>query len=149
MEEREEDAERRVIQAKQKLDRKSFQYNNVAEGYSDLQPPVFNLRRESLLFDENATTLQDNNVQRLWDACYRNLPYVVHGARPERNGVTDPLAALYNMIFVRLPVLGAGLIYAYNQASGHPLIVDLGIVGDGAFELSPLLVALLLWIILR
>jgi len=62
----------------------------------------------------------------------------------------DPAAGLYNMIFVRLPVIVSGVVYVYNLSTGHPLIVDLGIVGDdGAFELSPILVGTIFWIILR
>jgi len=119
---------------------------------------VFNLRKESLLFDDNATTRQDNNVQRFWNVCQSRLPYVVHGSSSSRssknsNTAIDPVAALYNMVFVRLPVIAAGVVYWYNLIiAGHPLIVDLGIVvGDnnGALEVPPLLVGCVLWIILR
>lgn len=111
--------------------------------YHDLQPPAFNLRKESLLFDENATTRQNNNVRRLWLACRQHLPRVVHGAR--EGFEPEPLSALYNMITVRIPAIVAGLVYYYNLFVGHPLIVDFG---DGAFEIHPVIVASVLYMLL-
>jgi hypothetical protein len=109
----------------------------------DLQPPPFNLRKESLLFDENATTRQDSNVRRLWLACQQNLPQIVHGSR---EGIDpEPLGALYNVMFVRIPAIVAGIVYCYNFSTGHPLIVDLG---DGAFEMHPIIVVGALYVLL-
>lgn len=111
--------------------------------YDDLQPPLYNLRKESLLFDENAATRKNNNAVKLWSFCKKNLPRVVHGAR---EGIgPEPIGALYNMLFVRLPAIAAGIVYAFNLSTGHPLIVDLG---DGGFEMSPLVVGFVLYILL-
>jgi hypothetical protein len=113
------------------------------DNFDDLQPPPFNLRKESLLFDENATTRQDSNVRRLWLACQQNLPQIVHGTR---EGIDpEPLGALYNVMFVRIPAIVAGIVYCYNFCTGHPLIVD---VGDGAFEMQPIIVVGVLYVLL-
>lgn len=115
--------------------------------YDDLRPPTFNLRKESLLFDENAATRQNNNVRRLWLACQKHLPHVVHGTRvDDEKQQPEPLDAIYNMLFVRIPAIVAGLVYCYNLSTGHPLVVDLG---DGAFEMNPVLVVAALYILLR
>jgi hypothetical protein len=107
------------------------------------KPTVFNLRKESLLFDENAATRQNNNVRRLWLACQKHLPRVVHG---KREGIEpEPLGALYNMLCVRIPAIVAGMVYGFNVSTGHPLIVDLG---DGAFEMHPIIVATVLYVLL-
>ena len=111
----------------------------------DLQPPYFNLRKESLLFDENAATHKNNNVRRLWESCQTNLPQIIHGARRD-NTTIDPLGAIYNMIFVRIPIIVAGLFYLKNELTGYPLIVDFG---DGAFEMPPLVVAGIVYVLLR
>ena len=163
-----DDEKEEWLQPKSPLNVRSFQYNNVAttdDDFSDLQPPVFNLRKESLLFDEHATTRRNNNVQRLWDFCVTNLPYVFHGCsttassssndddnnEPKQKRTMDPMAALYNMMFVRFPVIATGCMYTYQWMTRqhNPLIVDLGIVGDGNWEVPPLVVGLVLWIILR
>ena len=119
------------------LRKESLQFDN------NLMPPVFNLRKESLLFDENAATRQNNNVRRLWLACQKPLPRVVHG---KREGIEpEPLGALYNMLCVRIPAIVAGMVYGFNVSTGHPLIVDLG---DGAFEMHPIIVAAVLYVLL-
>jgi hypothetical protein len=46
-----------------------------------LQPPVYNLRKESLLFDETSATLYNNNMVRFWIVCQTYLPRIIHGAR--------------------------------------------------------------------
>jgi hypothetical protein len=135
--------------------------------YEDLQPPAFNLRRESLLFDDRAATRKRNNVRRFWNFCTANLPGIVHGVRMNQNTppasppaatkgipsdtvetqqhVPEPIAAIYNMVLVRIPVLGAGLVYGFNLSTGHPLILDFGHV---PFEVPPLIVAAVLYLIL-
>jgi len=111
-----------------------------------LRPPAFNLRKESLLFDERSTTKKKNNVLRFWQFCKQRLPRLVHGARTATSADDNPMAALYNMAFVRLPTILAGIIYTCNLANGHPLILDFG---DGPLEMNPLLVAAVLYILLR
>jgi hypothetical protein len=41
---------------------------------------------------------------------------------------------LYNIAFVRTPVILVGLVHAKNLLGGHRLIMDFG---DGPFEMSP------------
>jgi hypothetical protein len=57
-----------------------------------------------------------------------------------------PIAGFYNMIFVRLPTIVTGVLYSKNALSGHPLVID---VGGGPTEVSPLIVAVVLFVILR
>jgi hypothetical protein len=133
-----------------------------------LRPPPFNLRKELLLFEERSATKNNNNVLQLWLFCKRQLPWFIHGAprhpeQPEQqqrsshnseNQVTayntqveeDPVALLYNMAFVQIPAVVARIVYIYNLSQGRPLIVDLG---DGAFEINPLVVGGALFVFLR
>ena len=105
------------------------------------QPPV-NWRKESILFDNEAATRANNNVLRVWQWMRRRLPLVVTGTRSDEN----PWGAIYNTVLVRLPTLLAGVLYGKNVVQGHPLIVDLG---DGPFEVHPLIVVGILGTILR
>ena len=111
-----------------------------------LLPPAINLRKESILFGENPATRYDSNSLRAWRATKRYLPFVLTGARTPFTADENPIGGFYNMIFVRLPVICAGLVYAKNEISGHPLVID---VGSGPTEVSPLLVATVLFVILR
>lgn len=108
-------------------------------------PPI-NLRKESILFGENPTTMGNNNALRLWNTLKDRLPFVVTGARTPSTVDDNPIGAIYNIVFVRLPVIVAGLLYGKNLAEGHPLVVD---VGDGPFTMSPLIVLAVLFVILR
>ena len=110
-----------------------------------LRPPAFNLRKESLLFDETSATKKNNNVLRFWQFCKQKLPRLVHGAREATTADDNPIGALYNMAFVRIPVIATGMIYGINLANGHPLVMDFG---DGPFEMNPILVAAMLYILL-
>ena len=53
--------------------------------------------------------------------------------------------ALYNIAFVRLPVIGVGIAYINNVLHGHPLIMD---IGQGPTEISPIIVLSVLALIL-
>jgi len=108
------------------------------EKYLDnLRPPELNLSRESILFGENPSTKKNNSVLRLWRQMKATLPKIVTGAWNDNCGEDNPAGALYNLAFVRLPVIGAFLVYVKNNATGHPLIVD---IGNGPFEMSPVAV---------
>lgn len=112
----------------------------------DLTPPPINLRKESILFGENPTTAVNNNALKLWMTLKERLPFVVTGARENSKGDENPIGAIYNIIFVRLPVICAGLVYGKNLSEGHPLVVD---IGEGPFTMSPLAVFAILFVILR
>lgn len=113
---------------------------------TNLLPPLINIRKESILFGDNPATKQNNNTLKAWRATKKNLPFVFTGARTASTADDNPIGGFYNMIFVRLPTILAGLVYSKNVVSGHPLVVDLG---SGPTELSPLVVASVLFLILR
>lgn len=113
---------------------------------ANLTPPPVNLRKQSILFDDNATTQGNNNILKTWKSLKRTLPFLVTGARTAEMGDEKPLAAIYNMIFVRLPAIVAAILYGKNLMLGHPLIVDFG---DGPFALSPLVVFGIFYVLLR
>jgi hypothetical protein len=115
----------------------------------DLTPPPINFARNSILFDENPSTKRNNNAALdAWVACQTNLPAVVTGVWPWRDASitrNNPVGAFYNMAFVRIPVIVVGILYVKNLYQGHPLIMD---IGDGPFEMSPLVVVAVLAFIL-
>lgn len=150
----------------------------------DLQPPIYNLQKESLLFDSTSATLYNNNMARFWMLCQRYLPRIVHGKRKKGkqqqknksqsmnqayysttttsaqntnsknqqqmtendNNDDHPIAYLYNMFFVRIPIIITGLFYMYQLLyERHPFICDLG---DGPFEVPAIIVLGVLYILL-
>lgn len=111
-----------------------------------LSPPPINIRKESILFGENPATMDNNNALRLWKSLKGTLPFVFTGARQPDTADDNPIGGIYNVIFVRLPVILAGLIYGKNEIEGHPLVVDFG---DGPFAMNPLVVLGILFFILR
>lgn len=153
----------------------------------DLQPPIYNLQKESLLFDDTSATLYNNNMVRFWILCQRYLPRIVHGKRRkgkqqqqnnnnqsinqayysttataqntnskkqqqeidnnDNNDIDDhPIAYLYNMFFVRIPIIITGIFYMYQLLyQKHPFICDLG---DGPFEVPAIIVLGVLYILL-
>lgn len=113
---------------------------------ADLVPAPINIRKESILFGENPATMDNNNILRVWKILKQYLPFVVTGARTSTTADDNPVGAIYNIVFVRVPVLMAGLVYGKNLAEGHPLIVDFG---QGSFVMSPLVVVAVFFLILR
>ena len=138
----------------------SAEEQNINE-LDDLTPPTINIARDSILFSENPSTKRNNAFLNVWISCKNNLPPIITGAWPWRikqrrseasqdNVVVyaadeNPLGAMYNMAFVRIPVIGIAIVYCYNLSHGHPLIMDLG---QGTFEVSPLIVLSVLAFIL-
>jgi len=113
----------------------------------DLQRPLVNLKKESILFSEDPSTMDKNDLLNVWVFCKQQFPYVLTGCQPHDTTANDnPLAGIYNMLLVRLPTILAAVVYAKNLAQGHPLIVD---VGDGPFVVNPLVVGGALYAILR
>lgn len=112
----------------------------------DLMFPAITLRKESILFGENPTTRKNSNALRAWRATKQFLPFVVTGARTPTTADDNPIAGFYNMIFVRVPTIAAGLVYVKNSLTGHPLVID---VGFGASEVNPVIVGAVLFAILR
>lgn len=115
---------------------------------SNLIRPPINIRKESILFSDNPTTAANNNISRTWVSMRMNLPYIITGASKDDVSPVDknPIGAIYNVMFVRLPTILAGLVYTKNLIQGHPLYCD---VGAGPFEIPPLIVYAVLLVILR
>jgi hypothetical protein len=114
----------------------------------DLTPPPINWARDSILFSENPATARNNGVVETWRLCKEYLPPVFTGTWSWRDtSITDrnPLGAIYNMLVVRIPTMGIGFVYIKNLTEGHPLIMD---IGQGAFEMSPVVVLSVLALIL-
>lgn len=109
-------------------------------------PPALNLRKESILFSEQPATRSNNNTLRFWRLLKTRLPFALTGARTPETADDNPIGGIYNMLFVRLPTIGSGIVYGKNLIEGHGLVVDFG---DGPTEVSPLLVFGVLYAILR
>lgn len=138
----------------------SFTPINAAGDLNEKPDPPFSFRRKSLLFSENdesvPLSLLSPNVEAksstaflsLWRGAKSTLPPLVTGAWESRGddfGDNNSGGSVYNLIFVRIPAIAAGLIYGKNLVMGHPLVMDFG---HGPFEMNPLVVAGLLWILL-
>ena len=119
----------------------------------DLTPPPVNFARNSILFSENPSTkLRNNPPLAVWKFSRTYLPAVLTGAWPWRdiNELDErPLAALYNALLVRLPVLVVTVSYLYQKiAEGHDLVIDLGFDSSGPQAVPPILVVTVLVLIL-
>lgn len=123
--------------------------NSTSHNYlDDLTPPPINWARDSILFSENPATKRNNAAVEVWKMCRQYLPPIFTGTWPWRDvNITErnPLGALYNMIVVRIPTIGIGMVYIKNLVEDHPLIMDFG---QGAFEMSPIAVFAVLALIL-
>jgi hypothetical protein len=118
---------------------------NNDDHLDDLKPPLINWRRESILFGESPATQKNNNMLRLWRDLKQNLPPVVTGAYKPTSADENPIGGLFNMTFIRIPILLSGVFYIVNLVSGHPLIMD---IGSGPFEVNPVVVAGVLYLML-
>lgn len=119
----------------------------------DLTPPPVNFARNSILFSDNPSTKKRNNIMLdVWKTSRTYLPAFLTGAWPWRDVDrmdNQPVAALYNMIVVRLPVVLVGIFY-WKQLllDHHDLVMDFGFLTDGPQVMNPLLVTLVLCFIL-
>ena len=116
----------------------------------ELTPPTINFGifrgSTSTLFDENPTTISNNGPLDLWKEAKATLPSILTGAWGEDSvGNDNPVGALYNILFVRLPAIGMLGVYLKNLYGGHPLVID---VGYGPFEVSPIVVLFVMVVIL-
>ena len=83
---------------------------------------------------------------KIWKKTKAVLPPFVTGDHKGQRGDSSPLAALYNMVFVRIPIIATGLFYASKLSDpSWALICDLGF---GQFEVPPTLVALAILVML-
>lgn len=84
---------------------------------------------------------------QVWKSVKNTLPPIVTGAYEGSIGDAAPAEALYNLVFVRLPTVATGALYFARLSSGEPeIVMDLGL---GQFEMSPILVVFIMWLILR
>mmetsp|Transcript_833 Transcript_833/g.1281 ORF Transcript_833/g.1281 Transcript_833/m.1281 type:complete len:192 (-) Transcript_833:274-849(-) len=107
-------------------------------------------RGKSMLFsppdnDDDEMNKAEDIPLVVWREVKSSLPRFVHGAKETDSGDDNPLGCIYNLIFVRVPVIGAGVVYAKNLLSGYPLVID---VGQGPFEVNSFFVAACLWVLL-
>lgn len=126
----------------------SDEVSSEANYMDDLKPPAINIKRDSILFSENPATKRNDAAIGIWKASKEKLPPVFTGAwpwRPTQLADENPIGALYNIAFVRLPVIGVAVVYIQNVFQGHPLVMDMG---RGAFEVSPFVVLSVLALIL-
>jgi hypothetical protein len=143
-----EEEEYDVIENKRKYESSSTESVSENNYMDDLRPPSINLKRDSILFSENPSTKRNDVALNIWISFKEKLPAVVTGAwswRSTEGADANPIGALYNIAFVRLPVIGVGAIYIQNLIQSHPLVMD---VGQGTFEVSPFIVLSVLALIL-
>ena len=119
----------------------------------DLTPPPVNFARNSILFSENPSTkLRNNSALEVWKFTRNQFPAFLTGAWPWRDIPhmdEQPLAALYNMLIVRVPVLAVMVAYLYQKiAQNHDLVIDLGFDSNGPQAVPPVLVIAILVLIL-
>jgi hypothetical protein len=116
----------------------------------DLRPPPVNFARNSILFSDNPSTKARNNpILDGWIVCRTYLPPPITGAWVWKNvqHLDDrPLGALYNVVFVRVPVLCVTGVYLQNLLNHQPLVMD--IIGTGPTEMNPIIVLSILIVIL-
>jgi hypothetical protein len=137
-----------VNETKRRYESSSEESASEANYMDDLTPPTINLKRDSILFSENPSTKRNDAALDIWILFKDKLPAVFTGAWPWRSTqVADgnPIGALYNIAFVRLPVIGVAAVYIQNLLQAHPLVMD---IGQGAFEVSPFVVLSVLALIL-
>jgi len=90
---------------------------------------------------------EDPRLKEWWVSTKTTLPPVITGAWNLSDGDKNPGGALYNMVFVRIPIIFAALVYAKFLIDGNHLTLDFGF-GGGPTELPPLLVAIIVVIYL-
>mmetsp|Transcript_6888 Transcript_6888/g.12468 ORF Transcript_6888/g.12468 Transcript_6888/m.12468 type:complete len:151 (-) Transcript_6888:206-658(-) len=124
-------------------------YNSLDE----LSPPSVSFSRNSILFGDDPPTQRNNAPLRFWQGTKSLLPPIITGAWGDDGGGGDvgkgdtkPVEHLYNLLFVRFPTVCCMVVYVRNIMNGQPLVMDLG---EGMFEVSPVIVFAVFLAILR
>mmetsp|Transcript_22593 Transcript_22593/g.53339 ORF Transcript_22593/g.53339 Transcript_22593/m.53339 type:complete len:163 (-) Transcript_22593:1283-1771(-) len=120
---------------------------NALEDLDELARPRVSLTRSSVLFDDSAQTQANNEMLDIWRESKALLPAIVTGAWDKQAGDARPFEHLYNLVFVRLPTILAGLVYTKNLFDGHPLIISFGDSSNRV--VPPLIVFCIIGTILR
>ena len=114
----------------------------------ELSRPSISFSKHSILFDEDAPTEKNNLPLLLWQETKAILPNFVTGAYGESDGDRDPVEYLYNLLFVRLPVVLMGIVYVNNLLHGHGLYINFG-HATAPFEVPFIIVFGVIYVILR
>ena len=136
----------RYIQKDDKSDGSNLNLDELTP--PDININIFQRSSSSTLFSNNPITKANNGPLRLWKTVKSSLPRIITGAWGkdiDDVGNDNPIGALYNIIFVRLPAIGMFCIYLKNVWEHHPLIMDLGY---GPFEINPIIVTAVIFVIL-
>lgn len=77
-----------------------------------------------------------------WATIKKYVPPIITGSwDPDDNERNKrPGEAIYNMVFIRIPVIVAGIWFAQFYVTGHHFVMDFGF-GSGPVEISPLVTA--------
>ena len=121
------------------------QQDETNDELDELSPPSISFTKNSILFGDNPPTEKDNGPLFLWRQTKSILPNVVTGAYKAGDGDRNPVGHLYNLLFVRMPVVLMGIVYINNLIRGHPLYMSFG----QPFEVPTIIVLGVLYIILR
>jgi hypothetical protein len=122
--------------------------NEVDYELDELSPPSISFTKNSILFGDNPPTEKNNGPLLLWQQTKSILPNFVTGAWKESDGDRDPVEYLYNLVFVRLPVVLMGVVYCNNLIHGHGLYMNVG-HGSSPFEVPAVVVFGVIYVILR
>ena len=125
--------------------RKKNEMNNELD---ELSPPSISFTKNSILFGEDPPTEANNVPLLLWQETKTVLPNFITGAWNEKDGDRDPVEYLYNLVFVRLPVVLMGVVYLNNLLHGHGLYMNFG-HGSAPFEVPAVIVFGVIYVILR
>ena len=99
-----------------------------------------------MLFGDDPPSQRKNTPLKVWRGVKSFFPSFVTGAWEDSQGDKKPVEHLYNTAFVRLPTVLMACVYIRNLFQGHGLVMNLG---DGNFELPPLIVFSIILVILR
>lgn len=113
----------------------------------ELSPPSISFSRNSILFGDDPPTQKSNGPLVLWQRTKSVLPKFVTGAWEEGKGDRDPVEHIYNLVFVRIPVVLMGIVYVNNVIHGHPLLMNFG--GGTIYEVPAIIVFGIIYVILR
>lgn len=127
---------------------KEDEISNHVDELDELSPPSISFTKNSILFGDNPPTEANNTPLLLWQETKSVLPSFVTGAWNERDGDREPVEYLYNLIFVRLPVVLMGIVYVNNLLHGHGLYMNFR-HGTEPFEVPALIVFGVIYVILR